>query len=181
MWRALTSRTQDLESLVLDEQSVPAEFALLVQERVDNQARAEGWPDPESMEANYDAWGRLAGIYSEYNTGTSIGHFWSRISMYRTEAGAREAFDYYRQGGQNASIQGFQEAGFSLDEFEDLVDPNIGDESFAFYGSFSDATYNTNNTWTPFRKDNLISLLSWRSDTNEAQAPVQFGIAKKQL
>lgn len=111
MWRALTSRTQDLESLVLDEQSVSAEFALLVQERVDNQARAEGWPDPESMEANYDAWGRLAGIYSEYNTGTSIGHFWSRISMYRTEAGAREAFDHYRQGGQNASIQGFQEAG----------------------------------------------------------------------
>ena len=172
---------QDLENLVLDEQSVPAEFALLVQERVDNQARAAGWPDPESMEANYDAWGRLAGIDSEYNTGTTIGHSWSRISVYRTDAGAQEAFEYYRQEGKNASIQGFQEAGFSLDEIEDLEDPNIGDESFAFYGSFSDPTYNINNMWTLFRKNNVISLLSWRSDTNEAQAPVLFGIAKKQL
>ena len=62
-----------------------------------------------------------------------------------------------------------------------MKDPEIGDESFAFYGQFSMPAATSKNMWTILRKENVISLLRWRSDTNEIEHQVMAEIAQKQL
>lgn len=172
----------NLEDVVLDEQSVPQIFALMGHKRMDNGSMAQQWSDPDAMATNYEAWGRKEGIEAEFNTGTIMGNFISRIGVYDAEEGAKKAFNYMRREGKISVIEGFQEHGFTQDGgFEDLKDPEIGDESFALYGQFSMPAATSKNMWTIFRKENVISLLRWRSDTNEIEHQVMAEIAQKQL
>ncbi len=172
----------NLEDVVLDEQSVPQIITLMGQERIDNMSMAQKWSDPDTMATNYEAWGRTEGIEAEFNTGTTFGNLISRVGVYHAEGGAKEAFNYMRRAGKTSITEGFQEHGFTRDAgFEDLEDPKIGDESFAFYARFSMPAATSKNMWTIFRKDNVISLLRWRSDTNEIEQQVMADIARKQL
>ncbi len=188
-----TSQPFILDTMVLDEHSAPDNFTFLSQELIDNSMAANDWSDKYDMSTNYEDWGRIEGIDVEFKTGTGRGKFFSIIEVYKTEEGARQAFNFYRREGEPAATESFQEEGIFLGQngFEDLEDPNIGDESFAVFAKFSGPFTNLKNMWTMFRQDNFVSLMRWRADfrdeieasvlTDIAEQQVLLGIAQKQL
>ena len=97
--------------MVLDDHSAPDNFTFLSQELIDNSMAANDWSDKYDMSTNYEDWGRIEGIDVEFKTGTGRGKFFSIIEVYKTEEGARQAFNFYRREGEPAATESFQEEG----------------------------------------------------------------------
>ena len=171
------------EKLVLTEDDAPEGWRLEEREGLDNSTVAQWWPAPEEWLEKYETWGRLDGFRVEFRTGVAQESIQSQASVYRTVAGAGEAFQQVWEEGKRALRRSFEEQGATIDAFEEPAGPVIGDESLVLHVSAS------SDSWGPasleminvaFRRGNLIASIGWVSPGTRIVQDDAIRLARKQ-
>jgi hypothetical protein len=167
---AESSRTPvslDPKRLLLTTQDVPSGFDLTEEEQLDNRTVARSTSDPDKSLENYESWGRIDGWNVSYETGVFKESISSSAVVYRTQDGARNAFNEQLRGSESGMREEYEDSTVEVTKFEELEGIDLGDQIKAFHMTVTGRRPRTPFTMDykviAFRRSNVIAAVSWTS------------------